>query len=133
MLNDLIGIPFKNLGRSKEEGFDCWGLACEVFRQYGITLPDYRMDANNREAIFEAYQNVRTNYVEVSGNLPVPCLIFMRFNSAHGNHVGVYLGDGKFIHARSKSNSCVERLDSPAWRTNIIGFYVPREGLNSEQ
>jgi cell wall-associated NlpC family hydrolase len=130
MISDLVGIPFKNGGRGPD-GYDCWGLACEVFRRYGTELPDYRIDAHDREAIFSEYQNVKTNYVEVSGNLPVPCLVFMRFNSAWGNHVGVYIGAGKFIHARAKSNSCIERIDSPAWRSNIIGFYVPKEGLES--
>jgi cell wall-associated NlpC family hydrolase len=133
MISDLIGIPFKDGGRNRKEGLDCWGLACEVFREYGLELPDYRIDAHDWAAIFEQYQNVKSNYVEVSGNLPVPCLAFMRFNSARGNHVGVYIGGGRFIHARAKSHSCTERLDSPAWRLNIIGYYVPREGWKGEQ
>jgi cell wall-associated NlpC family hydrolase len=125
MINDLIGIPFKDGGRDLA-GMDCWGLACEIFRRYGTDLPDYRIPACDKAGIFAEYQNVKTNYVEVSGNLPIPCLVFMRFNSAWGNHVGVYVGAGKFIHARAKSKSCIERLDSPAWRSNIIGFYIPR-------
>jgi cell wall-associated NlpC family hydrolase len=104
MISDLIGIRFKDGGRDLA-GMDCWGLACEVFRRYGVELSDYRIDAHDRAAIFRQYQNVKTNSVEVSGNLPIPCLIFMRFNSARGNHVGVYIGAGKFIHARAKSNS----------------------------
>lgn len=133
MISDLIGIPFKDGGRNRKEGLDCWGLACEVYRRYGIKLPDYRIPACDKAGIFAKYQNAKSNYIEVSGDLPVPCLVFMRFNSAFGNHIGVYIGNGKLIHARAKSNSCIERIDSPCWRSNIIGFYVPREGWKGEQ
>lgn len=124
-LTDLIGAPFQDGGRDKN-GYDCWGLASEVFRRYGISLPDYRISAFNREAIFGQYEAVKNNYIEVSGELPVPCLVFLRFNSTVGNHVGVFVGNGKFIHARQKTGVCIERLDHPAYRHCIIGYYVPR-------
>ncbi len=37
---DLIGIPYKEHGRSKEEGFDCYGLVLECFRRAGTPLAD---------------------------------------------------------------------------------------------
>lgn len=125
MLTDLIGIPFVDGGRDTA-GLDCFGLAMEVFRRYGIELPDYRIPAFDSNAIFSQYQAVKSNYIEVSGELPIPCLIFLRFNSTVGNHVGVFLGNGKFIHARQKTGVCIERLDHPAYRHCIIGFYTPR-------
>ena len=41
---DLIGVPFVGNGRSKETGFDCYGLVQEMFRRAGRTLPDYTAD-----------------------------------------------------------------------------------------
>ena len=39
-VSDLVGVPFKVHGRSKEEGFDCYGLAMGVERRAGKNLPD---------------------------------------------------------------------------------------------
>ena len=44
-LNDLIGGRFVNGGRSVAKGLDCWGLVMEVFRRYGVELPDFTVDA----------------------------------------------------------------------------------------
>jgi cell wall-associated NlpC family hydrolase len=128
-LADLIGKPFADGGRGPD-AFDCWGLAQEVYRRFGVCLPDYRIPAFNKAGIFNCYQAVKSNYIEVSGNLPVPCLVFLRFNSPVGNHVGIYLGDGKFIHARQKTGICIERLDHLAYKRCILGYYLPRRNQN---
>lgn len=38
--DDLIGIPYKEHGRSKSEGFDCYGLCVEMCRRAGTPLAD---------------------------------------------------------------------------------------------
>lgn len=38
--DDLIGVPYKSHGRSKEEGFDCYGLVLECCRRAGTPLAD---------------------------------------------------------------------------------------------
>ncbi len=55
--------------------------------------------------------------------LSVPCLILMKFNSNLENHVGVYIGEGKFIHCRNPIGVNIDRIESPAWRHRIVGFY----------
>ena len=39
--SDLIGVPFKNQGRDKNIGLDCYGLVMEVYKKLGIQLPEY--------------------------------------------------------------------------------------------
>lgn len=126
---DLIGVPFKNRGRSKETGFDCYGLVQEMFRRYGRTLPDYTADFRDIrqvDAIIREKTAISKNWRRVSGReIPVPCVITIRFGVPRGivNHTGCYIGDGKFIHTRENIGVCVDRIDSPAWRGVIEDFY----------
>ena len=49
----------------------------------------------------------------------------IRFGVPKGvvNHTGVYVGNGKFIHIRENVGVCVDRVNSPAWKKQIEGFY----------
>ncbi len=127
-LKDLIGVPFKNRGRSREEGFDCYGLVKEVFRRYGNIIPEYDMQYNYDDMcrVNELIEGNIHDYPWKEIKEPkAPCLIAMRFGSPEGvvNHTAVYIGGGRFIHARERIGVCIDRLSSPAWRRVIVGFY----------
>jgi len=132
---DLIGVPFVDGGRDPRLGLDCWGLVLEVFRRFGIELPDYRigcMEASRIDAAIDAGRKywIRCN----SADPPVPSLVVMRFNQpVLCNHTGVYLGAGRFIHTRQKIGVNIDRIDSPAWRKIIEGFYVPSSAVIREE
>lgn len=119
---DLIGIEFKNGGRDKS-GMDCWGLTLEVFKRHGIELPDYKISCNAPQLINGQINNERNNWERCVGELPVPALVV--FND-HGicNHVGVYIGGNKFIHARVNIGVAIESIDSPFWKRRIEGVYI---------
>lgn len=125
--DDLIGIPFINGGRDRNKGFDCYGLVMEVYRRCGIALPEYTADWDDEEKINSIVQREAgtTAWHCVKAPLPVPCLVALRMGTPPGivNHTGVYIGHGKFIHTRAKIGVCVSRIDSPAWRGVIDGFY----------
>lgn len=125
--DDLIGIPFINGGRDRNKGFDCYGLVMEVYRRCGIALPEYTADWDDEEKINSIVQREAgtTAWHRVKAPLPVPCLVALRMGTPPGivNHTGVYIGHGKFIHTRAKIGVCVSRIDSPAWRGVIEGFY----------
>lgn len=125
--DDLIGIPFINGGRDRNKGFDCYGLVMEVYRRCGISLPEYTADWDDEEKINSIVQREAgtTAWHRVKAPLPVPCLVALRMGTPPGivNHTGVYIGHGKFIHTRAKIGVCVSRIDSPAWRGVIEGFY----------
>lgn len=128
MINDLIGVPFKDSGRSID-GFDCYGLAMEVFKRYGITIPEFHAcceDFTKIDGII-AEQRARWKRVELP-DLPVPCLVVIKFNHpVLCNHTGVYIGEGRFIHIRQKIGVNIDMIDSPVWHKKIEGFYVPVE------
>lgn len=125
--DDLIGIPFINGGSDRNKGFDCYGLVMEVYRRCGIALPEYTADWDDEEKINSIVQREAgtTAWHRVKAPLPVPCLVALRMGTPPGivNHTGVYIGHGKFIHTRAKIGVCVSRIDSPAWRGVIDGFY----------
>ena len=125
---DLIGVPFKNRGRSMEEGFDCYGLVKEVFRRYGYEIPEYDMQYNYDDMcrVDELISGNVKNYPWKEIKEPeAPCLIAMRFGSPEGvvNHTAVYIGQGRFIHTRERIGVCIDRISSPAWHRVIVGFY----------
>ena len=122
--DDLIGIPFIDGGRSLSAGFDCWGLSAEVFRRYGIELPDYKISCENASRIHHEMDEQRPFWRRCQGELPVPALVVIRF-TVYCDHTGVYIGQGRFIHTRKGIGVNIDRIDSPAWARRIEGFYVP--------
>ena len=126
--DDLIGIPFVNGGRNRAIGFDGYYLVMEVYSRFGVRLPEFTADWDDEEKINGIVQREAASsaWRRVAPPLPVPCLVALRMGTPPGivNHTGVYIGNGKFIHTRAKIGVCISRLDSPAWRGVIEGFYV---------
>lgn len=132
----LLGIPFKYGGRGPKF-FDCWGLTMEVFKRFEINIPDYELcsiyqDLNENlidsasEKINGCVGSFKWGWEEVQTPIP-PSIIPIRFNHPNMiNHVGVYIGDGKFIHTRDKVGVCIDRINSISWERKLNGFYVYR-------
>jgi cell wall-associated NlpC family hydrolase len=128
-VTDLIGAPFIDGGRGPE-GYDCWGLVCEVFRREGIILRDYRefsLSCHDSEGFSGIFSDEAGRWTRREPpDIPIPAVVTIRFNHpVFVNHVGVYVGDGKFLHTRDKTGACIERIDAPHWRNRIEGFYTP--------
>lgn len=118
-IDDLIGVRYLNNGRSKYEGFDCYGLAIEVEKRFGHDLPDLdEIKKANRDIktcekkCLKQVKAVVIDYPKTEGDV-----LFMKDGTGVLNHIGVYLGDGKFIHC-NKYGVHVERV---AYYKNMIG------------
>lgn len=91
---DLIGVPYKDNGRTKEEGFDCYGLAIEVEKRLGNNLDDVIYSDHRIEHLQE---NLPTLNVEPTDKIELGTIIQMTFFGEI--HIGVAINDRMFIHA----------------------------------
>jgi len=84
----LIGVDYKYGGMSPEHGLDCSGLVRYVFQEVvGVTLP-----RTSREM-------ARLGGRVAQADLRAGDLVFFNTRSSPFSHVGIYLGDNRFIHA----------------------------------
>ena len=104
---DLLGVKYRPHGRTKEEGFDCYGLAIEVLRRNGITLPDlYYSSIKDAETVCKGIKGIRATEISKPEE---NCLVEIT-NCGEPSHVGVYIGEGLMIHTTTHSNVVIEPL-----------------------
>jgi cell wall-associated NlpC family hydrolase len=100
-----IGVDYKFGGASHATGFDCSGLVAHVFREgYGITLPR------------NTYGQSQVGQAVSAEDLEPGDLVFYNTLDRPYSHVGIYLGDGRFIHAPKTGSAVrIENLKSTYW------------------
>jgi cell wall-associated NlpC family hydrolase len=107
----FLGVPYLWGGTSVETGFDCSGLAMTAYRLNGICLP------RTSAAQFHAGYPISLSDIE-KGDL----LFFRTTSSGRISHVGIYAGDGLFIHApRSGKTIGFESVFSNYYYPRIAG------------
>ena len=99
--------------------------------QFGIAIPSYNgvsyETENDRESIGAFMAEQREQHwrkIDPSEARPGDVILFRMLGVPI--HVGVLCGDGLFLHCERGCNSCVERLQSSAWKRRIEGYYRPR-------
>jgi sulfur carrier protein ThiS len=122
--NKYIGLPYADNGRT-ESGVDCWGLACLFYRdELGIELPSYSelySTASDPEVV-NAINSNRDNWLLVIEAVPGDLCLFNIYGEPA--HVGIYVGDNKFLHAREGRDSVIESLSNHQWSKRFQGFYT---------
>jgi cell wall-associated NlpC family hydrolase len=104
----MVGKPYRTGGAAPATGFDCSGLVQFSFRQAGVILP--RSTAEQRQAA----ARVRVSHLRHGD------LLFFDLQGKRNSHVGIYVGDGQFVHAPSSGKRVRrDRLDSPYWRKHL--------------
>lgn len=108
----LVGTPYRYGGNTPEGGFDCSGLVGYVFRDVaGIVLPRSAAEIGNIAA-----PEIDRDRLE-SGDL-----VLFRHLTRSVSHVGIYVGEGRFVHAPNEGGTVrLDRLDDSYWREHFVG------------
>ena len=107
----LTGIQYKYGGNSPATGFDCSGFVRYVFRNAAnLSLPP------TARAIAQIGKSIKKDELQ-----PGDLVFFNTLKSAF-SHVGIYLGDNKFIHAPSTGKTVqVDSMQNSYWASRFEG------------
>ncbi|HSV70928.1 MAG TPA: C40 family peptidase [Methylibium sp.] len=110
---NFLGVRYRRGGDSAAEGFDCSGFTRHVFESsIGLVLPR----RSNEQAQAAALKPVARSELRPGD------LVFFNTLRAAFSHVGIYIGDGKFIHSpRSGSAVRVEDMRAAYWTRRYDG------------
>lgn len=102
----LIGTPYV-WGGTSPNGFDCSGFVQYVFKENGISIP------RTVSAMWNDAKPVNT--------LEPGDLVFFHTYKAGPSHVGIYIGNGKFIQAGSSTGVKISKMDLNYWSSRYLG------------
>lgn len=126
-----MGIPYADKGRD-HAGVDCWGLVRLVLaEQFGVELPSYAQayaSADDGFSVASAVQaGLRDGWVP-SDRPETTDLLILRVEGRPW-HCALMLNGNQFLHAPARDRrgrpmlSCIDRLDSPLWRSRVEGIW----------
>lgn len=107
----LVGTPYRYGGNTPESGFDCSGLVNYVYRD----MLDLRLPRTSRELA-----QIQGPRIDESRLAPADLVFFGTPGSV--SHVGIYVGEGRFVHAPSSGGTVrLDSLDGAYWRDHYSG------------
>jgi cell wall-associated NlpC family hydrolase len=110
---NFLGVPYKRGGNNSDDGFDCSGFTRHIYEStLGLVLPR-RVDDQAKATGFSAVKR---------DELQPGDLVFFNTLRRTFSHVGIYVGEGKFIHApRSGGEVRVESMGVRYWAKRFTG------------
>ena len=106
---EYLGTPYRFGGDNPKKGFDCSGLVFFSFDQMGVKVPRTAEDQR------KAAERVQRDDLEPGD------LVFFRSSKGRVDHVGIYAGDGRFIHAPNSGKVVsYAYLDDPYYRSHFV-------------
>ena len=109
---DLVGVKYRFGGTSPTTGLDCSGYVQYVFQNaVGISLPRV---ASAQSQVGERISN--------TSDMRAGDMVFFNTRGFAYSHVGIYVGNGMFIHSpRSGASVRVESMEIPYWKSKFNG------------
>ena len=113
----LVGTPYRYGGNTPNSGFDCSGLIGYVYRESAdLQLPRTVAEINKIDAPSIDEENLQ------AGDL----VIFATGWGSRPSHAGIYVGDGRFVHAPSRGGVVrMDYLSDKYWQKNYLNAKRP--------
>ena len=110
---NFLGVPYRRGGTSAEDGFDCSGFTRRVFEMsLGLVLPRRADEQAKAKGLIDVKRD----------ELKPGDLVFFNTLKRTFSHVGIYVGEGKFIHApRTGGEVRVEDMRFAYWAKRFTG------------
>ena len=110
---NFLGVPYKRGGNNHEDGFDCSGFTRHIFEMsLGLVLPRRADDQASAPGFLQIARD----------DLKPGDLVFFNTLKRTFSHVGIYIGEGKFIHSpRTGGAVRVEDMRFAYWNTRFTG------------
>lgn len=110
---NFLGVPYRRGGNTAEHGFDCSGFTRHVFEiSLGLVLPRRVDDQASAPGLLKVRRD----------ELKPGDLVFFNTLKRTFSHVGIYIGDGKFIHSpRSGGEVRMEDMRYAYWSKRFTG------------
>ncbi len=102
-----LGRPYR-FGGQGPGGYDCSGLVQQVYREVGISLPR------------TAARQARVGRVLHPAEFQPGDLVLFGQNG-HVDHIGIWIGGGRFVHASSRRGVVIDSLDTAWFRQRLLG------------
>ena len=110
---NFLGVPYRRGGNSAEQGFDCSGFTRHVFEaSLGLVLPRRADEQASAAGLIKVKRD----------ELKPGDLVFFNTLKRSFSHVGIYVGEGKFIHSpRTGGEVRVEDMRYAYWSKRFTG------------
>ena len=104
-----LGKPYRFGGTSPTKGFDCSGLINFSFKKAGLAVP------RTTKQLYRASSPISRRHLKTGD------LVFFKINRRKVSHVGLYLGNNRFIHAPSSGKYVnIANLNDKYWRQRFV-------------
>ena len=114
LAEQYVGSPYR-WGGASPAGFDCTGFVMWIYGQFGVDLPHT-----------EAGQLASGTPVDADELQPGDILVFANTYRGGLSHVGVYVGNGRFVHAMDEAHGViVSNLWDGYWSPRLVGAARP--------
>ena len=110
---NFLGVPYKRGGNNQDDGFDCSGFTRHIFEMsLGLVLPRRADDQASAPGLLQIARD----------DLKPGDLVFFNTLKRTFSHVGIYIGEGRFIHSpRTGGAVRVEDMRFAYWNTRFTG------------